>query len=81
MMKTDPVLLKEYKVDLKDREYQIWKRNPLSIELFTNKVFHQKIDYIHRNPVKAGLCKLPEEYKYSSAVFYETRLDEFGLFT
>ncbi len=31
----------------------------------------QKPDYIHNNPVKAGLCRLPEDYKYSSARFYE----------
>jgi hypothetical protein len=35
-------------------------------------------EYIHSNPVKAGLCGLPEEYKYSSAKFYETGIDEHG---
>ncbi len=30
----------------------------------------QKMDYIHNNPVRAGLCKVPEEYKYSSAEHY-----------
>jgi hypothetical protein len=30
----------------------------------------QKINYIHNNPVKAGLCLLPWEYKNSSAVNY-----------
>jgi len=28
------------------------------------------LEYIHNNPVNAGLCKLPEEYKYSSAGHY-----------
>jgi hypothetical protein len=27
------------------------------------------------NPVKAGFCKLPEEYKHSSAPLYETGID------
>ena len=80
LQKNNLHLLKEFKVDTKDREYQIWKRNPLSIELFTPAVFHQKIDYIHNNPVRAGLCKYPEDYKYSSARYYETGVDEFGLF-
>ncbi len=31
----------------------------------------QKLEYIHSNPVQAGLCQLPEEYEYSSAWFYE----------
>jgi putative transposase len=34
-------------------------------------VFKQKLEYVHANPVKAGLCTLPEEYYYSSARFYE----------
>jgi hypothetical protein len=31
----------------------------------------RKIDYLHYNPVKAGLCKYPEDYHFSSACFYE----------
>ncbi len=34
-----------------------------------------KLDYIHYNPVKAEICKQPEDYKYSSALFYETGVD------
>jgi len=30
----------------------------------------QKLDYIHSNPVAAGLCLYPEDYRYSSASFY-----------
>ena len=29
------------------------------------------IDYIHDNPVVAGLCRLPSEYEWSSAGWYE----------
>jgi hypothetical protein len=50
-------------------------RTGRSIELRTDKVYRQKLDYIHSNPVKAGFCKLPVEYKYSSALFYETGVD------
>jgi len=80
LVKNNPAFLQEFKVDKKDREFQLWKRRPLSVDLFTEKVFQQKIDYIHNNPVKAGLCISPEEYKYSSAKYYEYRVDEFGLF-
>jgi len=41
----------------------------------TDKVYRQKLDYIHWNPVHADVCKLTEEYKYSSALFYETGND------
>jgi len=64
-------LLTELFVNMKDRKYQIWQRNSLSIPLLTRNMFCQKLDYIHNNPVRAGLCKYPEAYKYSSARFYE----------
>ena len=73
-----PAVLPYFRVDAADRDYQIWKRKPLSIELRTDKVYQQKLDYIHWNPVRAGICKLPEEYKYSSAFFYETGNDNWG---
>jgi hypothetical protein len=34
---------------------------------------------MHYNPVKAGLCAMPEEYKYSSALFYHNGTDTFDL--
>jgi hypothetical protein len=44
-------------------------------------VFDQKLEYIHYNPVKAGLCIYPEEYHYSSAKFYHTGIDDFKMLT
>jgi hypothetical protein len=74
----DPELLKNFFVGAADRAYQFWERNPLSIELRNHAVYRQKLDYIHLNPVRAGLCKYPEEYLYSSARFYETGVDDWG---
>jgi hypothetical protein len=37
------------------------------------------MDYIHQNPVEAGLCNHPEDYEYSSARFYHDGLDAFGI--
>lgn len=34
------------------------------------------MEYIHNNPVAAGLCVNAEDYKYSSAKFYESEEDE-----
>jgi putative transposase len=81
LLKNNPSMLEDFKVDAKDRVYQIWERNPLTVELFSPKVFNQKIDYVHFNPVKAGLCALPEDYHYSSAKFYATGIDEFNMLT
>jgi hypothetical protein len=42
-------------------------------ECFTAAFTEQKMDYIHRNPVDAGLVDRPEEYLYSSARDYQYR--------
>ena len=74
-------VLEKFYVGAKDREYQFWKRNPLSIDLWTKEVFIQKMEYIHNNPITADLCVYPEDYKYSSAKFYTSGIDEFGFLT
>jgi putative transposase len=81
LLKHEPDVLEELKVNKYDRTYQIWKREPLSIELFSEKVFLQKLQYIHENPVAAGLVQFAEEYNYSSAKFYMTGVDEFNIIT
>jgi putative transposase len=63
-------MLGELLVQAKDRKYQVWERNSLGIPIWSEQVLWQKLEYIHRNPVAAGLCKYPEEFKYSSAGFY-----------
>jgi hypothetical protein len=73
-----PEVLKHFEVNKKDRKYQFWKRNALSIDLFSSEIVHQKLKYIHDNPVKAGLCRLPEEYHFSSAAFYLKNENSFG---
>ena len=40
------------------------------IELWSNNVIDQKMDYIHNNPVKAGWVDEPAHYLYSSARDY-----------
>jgi hypothetical protein len=41
------------------------------------------LEYIHNNPVQErwNLADSMEEYKYSSARFYETGVDEWGFLT
>lgn len=40
------------------------------VELWSNKMIDQKLNYIHNNPVEEGLVFEPEQYIYSSAVDY-----------
>ena len=81
LTKNNPQALADFKVNKYDREYQIWKREPLSIELISYDLFKQKLEYLHFNPVKAGLCENPEDYYYSSARFYVDGLDSFKMLT
>ena len=39
----------------------------------------KKLEYIHSNPVRAGICTYPEEYQYSSAKYYHSGVDDFGM--
>lgn len=49
---------------------QFWQQHNKPIELWSNKVIKQKIDYIHNNPVEAGFVIEPMHWKYSSARNY-----------
>ena len=47
LLATDRTRLEQFKVNAKDREYQFWERNALSVDLWSEAVFMQKLDYIH----------------------------------
>jgi len=57
-------------------KYQFWQHHNHPIELWSNKVIFEKINYIHYNPVEAGMVYRPQDYLYSSACDY---CDEKGL--
>ena len=50
--------------------YQFWQQHNHPVELNTNKMIEQRLDYIHNNPVEAGIVTVAENYLYSSAVNY-----------
>jgi len=52
------------------KRYQFWQHDNKPIELWSNAVIQEKIDYIHQNPVEKGLVFRPEDYLYSSAIDY-----------
>ena len=45
----------------------IWIRRFDNVALYSDEHFRTKLDYIHNNPVKAGLARNPSEYEFSSA--------------
>ena len=61
--------------------FKVWQDGNQAKLIYSNKFLMEKLNYIHNNPVEYGLCSLPWEYKYSSAVNYadKTSLLEVGL--
>ena len=49
---------------------QFWQQHNHPVELWSNNVIQQKIDYTHDNPVEAGFVENDYEYLYSSARDY-----------
>lgn len=49
------------------QKMQFWQQNNQPIEIWSLKVFEQKLTYIHNNPVETGFVTDPIEWKYSSA--------------
>ena len=60
-------------------KYQFWQQDNHPIELSTNKMIDQRLDYIHYNPVKEGIVREPPNYVYSSAHFYSGGLAQLPL--
>ena len=48
-------------------KYQFWQHHNQPIELWSEKVIKQKIDYIHNNPIELGFVTNSIDWKYSSA--------------
>ena len=57
-----------------NKKYEFWQADSLAIQLYSEKVARQKLNYIHNNPQAERwlLAKDVFEYHYSSANFYET---------
>jgi putative DNA methylase len=57
---------------LLNRNGQFWQREPFDRYIRNRKHFVNVIEYIENNPVKAGLCERPEDWRFSSA-FYKAQ--------
>mgnify|MGYP000291579465 CR=1 FL=1 len=65
------VILKYHaKYNSNNSRYQVWQQRNRPKILLHPRFTYQKLNYIHNNPVKAGIVRKPEEYVYSSASNY-----------
>ncbi|RKS13844.1 transposase [Flavobacterium sp. 120] len=54
----------------RNKNYQFWQYGNHAEEIYSNKFMWSKLDYIHLNPVRAGLVEKASHYIYSSASNY-----------
>jgi len=54
----------------RNTNYQFWQQDNEPKIIFTPQFGSQKLEYIHNNPVEAGIVEKAEEYIYSSARDY-----------
>jgi putative transposase len=55
--------------ETKRRNYKhsVWEHHPNVFEIYGEDNLMQKVNYIHQNPVRAGLAERAEDYMFSSA--------------
>jgi REP element-mobilizing transposase RayT len=51
-------------------QFQVWQEGSHPEVIFTEQFAKQKLDYIHKNPLRANLVETAEEWPYSSAGAY-----------
>ena len=54
----------------REQTNQVWTNDNHAELIYSEKFISQKINYIHSNPVSAGIVSQPEDYTYSSARNY-----------
>ena len=54
------------------RQRPFWQARYYDFNVYTEAKRFEKLDYIHRNPVKRGLVDKPEDWLWSSCRYYHT---------
>lgn len=54
----------------RNKNYQFWQYGNHPEEIYSNQFMWSKLDYIHLNPVRAGIVEKASNYIYSSASNY-----------
>ncbi|HKR13485.1 MAG TPA: transposase [Pyrinomonadaceae bacterium] len=54
-------------------KYSLWQTEKNVLPVFSEGMFIEKMNYVHRNPVRAGLVECASEYRWSSARIWQGR--------
>jgi REP-associated tyrosine transposase len=52
-------------------QYSLWQTEKNVFPIFSEKMFMEKLNYIHQNPVRAGLVDRAIDYRWSSARIWQ----------
>ena len=52
-------------------EDPVWQRRYYDFNIYSERKMLEKLDYMHGNPVRAGMVRKPEDWYYGSARWYE----------
>jgi hypothetical protein len=53
-----------------ESHYRLWQRRFYPFNVYSDKKFQEKLDYMHNNPVERRLVSSPSEWPWSSWRFY-----------
>ena len=61
--------LAKLRIQLRDRKHKhsLFQHHPNAFEIYGEDTMMQKVNYVHLNPVRAGLVEHPDDYLFSSA--------------
>jgi REP element-mobilizing transposase RayT len=68
-----PIFREAAKQNSRNTDYQFWRQDNQPKECYSPEFTIQKLNYIHNNPVEAGIVDRPEDYLYSSARDYHNK--------
>jgi REP element-mobilizing transposase RayT len=57
-------------------KYSVWEHHADTFLITSESMLMEKVNYIHLNPVKAGLIEHPDDYLYSSSRIWNKRARE-----
>ena len=61
---------KNSKSHKRNSKYRFWRPGFYDFNIYTEEKLAEKLNYIHHNPVKAGLVSAPGDYRWSSYKLY-----------
>ena len=74
-LKANSYLSSLAKLEHEERErnykHSLWQTEKNVLPIFSEKMFMEKLNYIHQNPVRAGLVERATDYHWSSARIWE----------